>query len=61
MFFYLAFGGEVEDTSRRAHGDVRDLGLESSDVELHVDTTEKHLGFDVRKVFGETLVLLLDL
>ena len=58
---YLAFSGEIEDTSRGAYSDMRDFCLESGDVELHIDTTEKHLGLDVRKVFGETLVFLLDL
>ena len=58
---YLAFGSEIEDTSGGTHSDMRDFCLESGDVKLHIDTTKKHLGLDVRKVFGETLVFLLDL
>ena len=57
----LANRGQIHDTPRGAHNNVRDLVLQRLDVGLNVDAAVEDAALDVGQVFGESLVLALDL
>jgi hypothetical protein len=61
MMAYLPLSGQVEDTARGAHDDMRLLIGEFVSIELDVNTSIEDDRLDIGQILGKALVLPLDL